>query len=51
VFPSCLLFVISLVRPLSSWDRPGRMAKESLQRAAIVRTAAEKRSKMYAAIV
>ena len=36
---------------LSSWDRPGRMAKESLQRAAIARTAAGKRSKMYAAIV
>ena len=28
-----------------SWDRPGRMAKGSLQRAAIARTAAGKRSK------
>jgi len=45
VFPSCLSFVISLGRLLSSWDRPGGMAKESLQRAAIARTAAGKRSK------
>ena len=30
MFPSCLSFVISLVRPLSSWDRSGRMAKEKL---------------------
>ena len=36
--PFCLSFVISLV-PLLSWDRPGRRAKESLQRAAIARTA------------
>jgi hypothetical protein len=39
-----LSFVISLVRSLYSWDRPGRRAKESLQRAAIARTAAGKRS-------
>jgi len=51
VIPFCLPFVISLVHLLSSWDRPGRMAKESLQRVAIARTAAGKRSKMYTAIV
>jgi hypothetical protein len=38
-------FVISLVRHLSSWDRPGRMAEGSLRRAATVRTAAGKRFK------
>ena len=41
VFP----FVISLVHLLSSWDRPGRMAEGSLQRAAFGRTAAGKRLK------
>jgi hypothetical protein len=47
----CVSFiVISLVRLLSPWDRPWRRAKGSLQRA-IARTAAGKRSKMYAAIV
>jgi hypothetical protein len=50
-FHFVILFVISLVRLLYSWDRPGQRAKESLQRAAIARTAAGKRSKMYAAIV
>jgi len=35
----CLSFVISLVRVISSWDRPGRGAKGSLQRAAVARVA------------
>ena len=35
-------FVISLVRPTPSWDRPGRRAKGRLQRAAIARTADQK---------
>jgi hypothetical protein len=39
-FPSAASFVISLVRLLFSCDGPGRTAKESLQRAAIARTAA-----------
>jgi len=38
-FPLLLSFMISLVRTLSSWDRPGRRAKVSLQRAATARTA------------
>jgi len=32
-------FVISLVRSISSWDRPGRRAKGHLQRAASAQTA------------
>ena len=35
-------FVISLVRSTSSWVRPGRRAKGSLQRAATARTANRK---------
>jgi len=38
-FPLLLSFMIPLVRTLSSWDRPGRKAKGSLQRAATARTA------------
>jgi len=41
-FPWLLSFAISLVRTLSSWDRPGRKAEGSLQRAAIARTAGRK---------
>ena len=37
-----LSFVVSLVRTLSSWDRPARRAKGSLQRAASARTADRK---------
>jgi hypothetical protein len=51
LFPLSFSFVVSLVRYPSTWDRPGRRAKGSLQRAAFGRTAAGKRSKMYAAIV
>jgi len=36
-------FVISFVR-ITSWDRPGRRAKGSLQRAATTRTADRKRT-------
>ena len=39
-----LSFVISLVRTKSSWDRPGRRAEGSLQRAATARTADRKRT-------
>ena len=38
----CFSFVISLVRLTSSWDRPGRRAKGSLQHAATARTADRK---------
>jgi len=41
-FSLLLSFVIPLVRALSSWDRPGRRAKGSLQRAATARTADRK---------
>jgi len=50
-FPLLLSFVISFVRTLSSWDRPGRRAKGSLQRAATARTADRKSGKMYAAMI
>jgi len=41
-FPLLLSFVISLVRIFSLWDRPGRRAKGSLQRAVTARTADRK---------
>ena len=46
-FPLLLLpsfLAISLVHIISSWDRPGRRAKGSLQRAAFARTADGKRT-------
>jgi len=41
---SACFLVISLVHTTSSCDRPGRMAKGSLQRAATARTADRKRT-------
>jgi len=43
-------FVISLVRSLS-WDRPGRRANQSLQRAAFARAAAGNGHRAYTAMI
>jgi hypothetical protein len=51
---ACVLLYFHVLSPLCEFyllGTRGRMAKGSLQRATIARTAAGKRSKMYAAIV
>jgi len=45
-----LLYVISLGFIISSGDRPGRRAKESVQRPAVVRTAGVEQGDVLAAI-